>query len=117
MIYEVSWCTNDYHASDDDVINGIREAICRHCDSWNGIPKPSQPGDCVIISRDLLGQSGLAHVVIDGNVPKRYSWFLMNGSLKHDLDIEVLQEISSSEFLTEWFLREEFFPDFFPDEQ
>jgi hypothetical protein len=41
----------------------------------------------------------------------------MNGSLKHDLDIEVLQEISPSEFLSEWFLREEFFPDFFPDEQ
>lgn len=89
MIYEVSWCTNNSFFSDDDVINGIREAISRHRDSWNGISNPAQPGDCVIVSRDHT--SGLAHVIIDGNVPKRYLW--------RDLDIEVLQKISSSEFL------------------
>jgi hypothetical protein len=82
--FEVEWRTNP-HASEDDVVNGIREAIARYCDSSNGI-KPAQVGDCVISLRNHT--TGLAHVQIDGNVPERYLW--------QDLDIEVRQELSSS---------------------
>lgn len=87
QIYLVSWRTTDLRASDDDVVNGIREAVarCKEPD-W---PAPAQVGDCVISSRDH--SVGEAHVEIDGPVPDRYLW----GSL----DIEVEHELSSSHLL------------------
>jgi hypothetical protein len=86
--FEVEWNTTNPHASDDDIVNGIREAIARWCDSSNGI-KPAQVGDCVISMRNHT--TGLAHVHVDGPMPMRYLW--------QDLDIEVREELSYSHLL------------------
>lgn len=87
QMYLVSWRTTDLMASDDDVVNGIREAIARHKEpDW---PTSAQVGDCVINVRNH--SVGEAHVEIDGPVPDRYLW----GSL----DIEVEMELSSSHLL------------------
>lgn len=87
MIFLVSWRTTDSHASDDDIVNGIREAVARCKEPhWE---HPSQVGDCVISERNHT--VGEAHVVIHGPASERYLWM--------DLDIEVEQELESSNLL------------------
>jgi len=60
MIVECHWLSQ---ATDDDVVNDIREAIAR---------AGYQVGDCDIISRS--GFSGRAQVEVDGRVVGEFEW-------------------------------------------
>lgn len=80
MIAEGVWETTDPLASDDDVVNIIRESIAR---------RGYQVGDCVITERNHT--EGLAHVEVYEEISGEFEW--MDVKFRVDLMAE------SSKFL------------------